>query len=99
MHPRAQAELSNFVCNEFKVSGNRFVIETHSDFIVDRIRLMIRSGVINNNDVSIIYFEPHRSSVNLHNIELDQDGNLLNCPISYRHFFSKEIDRLVGIWQ
>ena len=97
MHPRGQAELSDFICNAFKVSGNRFLIETHSDFIVDRMRLLVRDGVVSKSDVSIIYFEPNGSSVKLHNIELDEDGNLSNCPSSYRRFFSKELNRLVGI--
>ena len=97
MHPRAQAELSNLVCNAYKVSGNQFMIETHSDFIVDRVRWLVRQGVVNEQDVSIIYFEPSGSSTKLHNIELDEDGNLVSCPDSYRRFFSNEIDRLVGI--
>ena len=97
MHPRGQAELSDFICNAFKVSRNRFLIETHSDFIVDRMRLLVREGVVSESDVSIIYFEPNGSSVKLHNIDLDEYGNLLNCPISYRDFFSKEANRLVGI--
>ena len=97
MHPRGQAELSDFICSAFKVSGNRFLIETHSDFIVDRMRLLVRDGVVSESDVSIIYFEPNGSSVKLHNIDLDEDGNLSNCPSSYRRFFSKEVNRLVGI--
>ena len=97
MHPRGQAELSNFICNAFKVSRNRFLIETHSDFIVDRMRLLVREGVVSESDVSIIYFEPNGSSVKLYNIDLDKYGNPLNCPISYRGFFSKEANRLVGI--
>ena len=97
MHPRSQAELSDFVCNAYKVSGNRFLIETHSDFIIDRLRLLVRQGVINATDVSIIYFEPNGSSVKLHNLELDEDGNLSNCPKSYRDFFWKETNKLIGI--
>ena len=97
MHPRALAELSNFVCDAFQVSGNRFVIETHNDFIVDRMRLLVRDGVVDKNDISIIYFEPNGSSVNLHNLELDEDGNLLDCPPSYRQFFLKEVNKFIGL--
>ena len=97
MHPRALAELSNFVCNAFQESGNRFVIETHSDFITDRMRLLVRDGVVDKNDISIIYFEPNGPSVNLHSLELDEDGNLFNCPPSYRQFFLNEVNRLIGI--
>lgn len=97
MHPRALAELSNFVCDACEVSGDRFVIETHSDFIIDRMRLLVRDGVVDKNDISIIYFEPNGPSVNLHNLELDEDGNLLNSPPSYRQFFLKEVNRFIGL--
>lgn len=98
LHPRAQAELGNLVCNAYAEFRNRFMIETHSDYIVDRIRVMVRRGVVDASDVSIIYFErePNGDSVKLFNIEVDGDGNILNAPSSYRDFFIAETDTVLG---
>ena len=98
LHPRAQAEIGNLVCKAYGEFGNRFMIETHSDYIVDRIRVMVRKGVVDASDVSIIYFErePNGNSVKLYNLEVDSDGNILNAPNSYRDFFVAETDTVLG---
>ena len=98
LHPRAHAEIGNLICKACAKFGNRFVIETHSDFIVDRVRVMVRRGVISQSDVSIIYFErdPDTSSVKLFNIGVDCNGNILDAPNSYRDFFVAETDRILG---
>ena len=75
---------------------NRFLVETHSDYIVDRIRISVRKGLLKPDDVSILYFEPEGAAVTIHNLTLDEDGNLQNAPAGYRDFFLKETDRLLG---
>lgn len=98
LHPRAQAEIGNLICNTYAEFGNRFIVETHSDFILDRVRVMVRKGVIKESDVSIIYFErkPDGNSVKIFNLDVDSDGNILNAPGSYRDFFVAETDTVLG---
>lgn len=99
LHPRGQAQLASLFIAAFKKRRNRFLIETHSDHIVDRVRVSVRQGLLEPNDVSIIYFEPtgqNSNSVNIHNMALDADGNLLGAPAGYRAFFLKETDKLLG---
>ena len=80
----------------FKKRGNRFLIETHSDYIVDRVRIAVRQGALKPDDVAILYFEPKGNAVGIHSMSLDADGNLLGAPASYREFFLRETDRLLG---
>lgn len=96
LHPRAQAELATVFAASVRENGNSFMIETHSDHIVDRMRILVRQGKIPAEDVSILYFEPVRNAVQIHNIEVDSDGNLENVPSGYRDFFLRESDRLLG---
>lgn len=96
LHPRAQAELATVFADSVRNNGNNFMIETHSDHIVDRMRILVRLGKIPAEDVSILYFEPVKNAVQIHNIELDSDGNLDNPPPGYRDFFLRESDRLLG---
>ena len=96
LHPRAQAELATVFAASVRENGNSFMIETHSDHIVDRMRILVRQGKIPAEDVSILYFEPVRNAVQIHNIEVDGDGNLENVPPGYRDFFLRESDRLLG---
>ncbi len=98
LHPRGQAELASLLVESFKKRGNRFLIETHSDYIVDRVRISVRKRILKHEDVSILYFEPtpKGNAVAIHNMTLDEHGNLQDAPAGYRDFFSKETDRLIG---
>ena len=96
LHPRAQASLAVLFAQSWKQNKNRFLIETHSDHIVDRIRILVRKGDLKADDVSILYFESHRNSVVIHNIGIDADGNLQDVPAGYRQFFLEETDQLLG---
>ena len=96
LHPRGQAELASLFVQAFKQSGNRFLIETHSDYIIDRVRISVRTGLLKPDDVSLLYFEPKSNAVEIHNMTLDEHGNLLGAPRGYRDFFLKETDRLLG---
>ena len=96
LHPRGQAQLASFFIEAFKKRGNRFLIETHSDYIVDRVRIAVRQGTLKPDDVAILYFEPNGNAVTIHNMSVDADGNLLGAPAAYREFFLRETDRLLG---
>ena len=96
LHPRAQAELSSLLVQLASTSNRSFIVETHSDYMIDRARIDIRKGHIQPEDVSLIYFEPKGNIVKVHNIGFDEMGNLVNVPAHYRDFFLKETDRLMG---
>ena len=72
------------------------MVETHSDYIIDRVRILTKQGTLRPEDVSILYFAPDRNAVEIHNISLDANGNLQNVPPGYRDFFIRESDRLLG---
>ena len=96
LHPRGQAELASLFVQAFQQSGNRFLIETHSDYIIDRVRISVRKGLLKPDHVSVLYFEPKGSAVVIHNMSLDEHGNLLDAPRGYRDFFVQETDKLLG---
>ena len=96
LHPRAQAELSSLLAAAANQGRRRFIIETHSDYMIDRARVEIRKGNIRPEDVSLIYFEPKRNVVKVHNISFDKMGNMEGVPPHYREFFMTEYRQLMG---
>ena len=98
LHPSAQAALGSLLCS---VAGNdrQLIIETHSDYIIDRLRMDVRDGTtgLKPEDVSILYFEPGDVSVKIHSIRLDEMGNVLDAPPGYRQFFTDEMMRSIGL--
>ena len=95
LHPRAQAELSSLLAtsSQFRLG---FIVETHSDYMIDRARIEIRKGNIRPEDVSLIYLEPKGRVVKVHNISFDKMANMEGVPQHYREFFLKETKRLIG---
>lgn len=99
LHPSAEAALGSLLC-EVAVDerrDRRLIVETHSDFIIDRVRMSVRDGVggLKPNDVSILYFKRSGLDVTIHNLRVDERGNLLDAPPGYRQFFLKELQRSI----
>ena len=96
LHPRAQAELSSLLVKLANKGNQSFIIETHSDYMIDRARIEIIRGNIRPQDVSLIYFEPKGNIVKVHNITFDKMANMVGVPPHYGKFFLKESKRLLG---
>lgn len=90
LHPRAQAALGSFFAQLVEKGRKEFVIETHSDYIIDRIRQEVASGTVNPDDVEILYFERHGLETTVYPINIDKFGNVIGAPASYRSFFFEE---------
>ena len=98
LHPQAQASLGTLFC-QVAAGGRQLVVETHSDYIIDRVRMDVRDQTtgLKPEDVSILYFEPRDLDVKIHSIRLDEMGNVLDAPPAYRKFFMEEIRRSIGL--
>ncbi len=96
LHPKAQAELGTFFAKAVKNSSLRFLIETHSDHLIDRVRMALRDGILTPADVSLLYFERKNNEVTIHSLKLDADGRITDAPDSYRQFFLHEAGRVLG---
>ena len=96
LHPKAQAQLSSLFAELASRGKQLFIVETHSDYLIDRARIEIRRGTISPKDVSLIYLEPKGRVVHVHNIRFDKMANMLNVPPHYGKFFLQETDRLMG---
>ncbi len=97
LHPRAQAELATFLAVVARDQQKRVVIETHSDHIVDRLRMDIRDGRnLSHNDVTLLYFERRGGAVEISHVGIDEHGNIVRPPPGYRRFFMEEETRMLG---
>lgn len=99
LHPKAQAELSSLLINLVKERKHHFLVESHSDAMINRTRIEIMQRKIAPEDVSLIYLETAGNSIEVHNIGFDKEGNLLNAPDGYRDFFLRETNNLLGFTQ
>lgn len=97
LHPSAQAELGSLFCN-IAASGRQLVVETHGDYLIDRVRTDVRDNRVKlrPEDVCILYFEWGDLDVEIHTLGIDKEGNIVGAPASYRRFFLRELERSIG---
>ena len=101
LHPSAQAALGKLLCEMVgtgKSEGRQIIVETHSDFIINRVRMAARDRVagLQPEDISVIYFERGDHDVKMHDMRVDHEGNLLDVPPGYRQFFMEESRWFLG---
>ena len=98
LHPRAQAEFGSVLC-EIAGPGRMLFVETHSDYLLDRIRINVRKGIgnVRARDVSILFCKRVGEVVNIYSMRLDDYGNIVDAPDEYMDFFIKEGNELLGL--
>ena len=99
LHPSAQAALGSLFCRAASEKKHQLVVETHSDYLMDRVRMLIRHRKtrLKPEDVSILFFEREGLGVRIHSLRLDDQGSVQDAPEGYRKFFMEEFDRLFGV--
>ena len=103
LHPSAQAALGGLFCSVAGRRRRQIIVETHSDHLIDRIRMDVRDrkNRLKPADVSILYFQRRNLAVTIHSLGWDEDGNLIakqgRIPPGYRQFFRTETRRSLGL--
>ena len=98
LHPSAQAALGSLFCRTVEAE-QQLIVETHSEYIIDRIRMDIRDreAALNSDDVSVLFFERADLDVRIHPLRFDDQGNVVGGPDGYGQFFMDEARRSVGL--
>lgn len=98
LHPSAQAALGSQLCSAAS-EGNQLIVETHSDYLMDRVRMDVRDQKtdLTPEDVVILFFERDGLDARIWPIRFDELGNVKDAPNSYRRFFMSEVNRSIGL--
>lgn len=83
LHPSVQATMGDYFIEQVAEEGKRYVIETHSEYLLNRIRLRIAEGKIKASDVSVYYFENSPGGSIKHQVEFAQDGQIKGAPQTF----------------
>ncbi len=80
LHPSVQASLADYFVKQSRETKKQYIIETHSEYLLNRIRLAIVKGEIEPSNVAVYYFENSVKGSVAHKIEFTKDGQILNAP-------------------
>jgi len=84
LHPKVQADLADFFIS-IASEETKFVLETHSDYFIERIRYAIMNNDIPIENLAIYYIDQDeaKKSSTITKIEINSDGQYLNLPESF----------------
>jgi len=82
LHPSAHGDVAELLVDTLDIGNKKYLIETHSQNFILRIRALIASKKISHNDVSLYYvkFNSETDSSSLEKITIDQIGNVDHWP-------------------
>lgn len=98
IHPRGQAELGKLIAL-VAMNNVQIIIETHSDHILNGIRVAVKEGNISKDKVVAFYFdkvvEPTEQYSKITNIEIGQNGELSDYPTNMLDEWSNQLLKLL----
>ena len=96
LHPKVQADLADFFVN-FASKDKKFLLETHSDYFIERIRYNIMNDAIKPEEVAIYYIEQNEfeKCSTIETININSKGQYSNLPEDYiTNFRLKETKKM-----
>lgn len=80
LDPEAQAQLAGCFVESVKGGGVTFVAETHSEYLIHRLRRLVATGEIAAHNVSVAHVEKAGREVHVHPVEIRADGRIVGAP-------------------
>lgn len=99
LHPKGQFQIGDLIACSVS-SGTQVVVETHSDHVLNGIRVAVRDGKLDPNAVGIHFFQRPQednadTAVSVTSPEIDADGRIDNWPPNFFDEYSKSLRKLM----
>jgi predicted ATPase len=91
LHPKIQALFGNYLAKQINKSPKQYIVETHSEYLLNRIRLLLVKGEIKPEDVRIYYFENDGIKSVIHNVEFTIDGQIKGAPDGFFDTYGMDV--------
>ena len=79
LHPNAQASFADYLVRQLASTKN-YVVETHSEYLLNRLRLAIVKGQLKEEDIRVYYLSQKRDASQVHQIIFNRSGQILGAP-------------------
>lgn len=83
LHPKVQAQLADYLVKRINHDKKRYIVETHSEYLINRLRLAICEERLGEKSISTIYIENDGKKAKDHKLEFLRNGQIKNAPESF----------------
>lgn len=98
IHPEGQMNVGRLISLAASKSDRSLIVETHSDHIINAVRLAVKQGILSTNDVVIINtslgISEESTFTRLEEIKIDENGKLSTWP---EGFFDQYRNALIDL--
>ncbi|GAA4182619.1 DUF3696 domain-containing protein [Streptosporangium oxazolinicum] len=94
VHPRGQTALARLTCAA-AAAGAQVIVETHSDHILNGVRLSVKEALLAPHDVALHYFQRGPQGVEDIMPAVGQDGMLSSWPSGFFDEWDRSLDELL----
>lgn len=98
IHPRGQAELGKLISLAASI-GTQLFVETHSDHILNGIRVAVKENLVDKSKVNVLYFEKTTTEkeqfTKISPIKVDDKGELSDYPENMIDEWSNQLLKLL----
>jgi len=94
LHPRAQQDIGMLMC-EAAAAGVQVVVESHSDHLLNGIRLAVKDSVLSARDVALHFFSSDATRGDPISPSIDDEGRLDSWPSGFFDQFDDALARLL----
>ncbi len=98
LHPKAQSMMGRFIA-AMANSGVQVIVETHSDHVLNGVRLAVRDRVIKPSNVAVHFFSGVTDSdLGISSVHVDNDGAIDAWPTGFFDQSERDLAQLAG-WE
>ncbi|AXH93794.1 DUF3696 domain-containing protein [Micromonospora aurantiaca] len=95
LHPRGQTMAARLACRAV-AAGAQVIIESHSDHVLNGLRLAVKERVLTPDRVALHYFDRNDDGeIEVSSPEIDPDGMLSQWPRGFFDEWDRALDRLL----
>lgn len=91
LHPSIQAKFADYIIHQINTTDKNYVIETHSEYFLNRIRLAIVKGELKQEKLSVYFLENNPKDADVFKVEFTKTGGIRNAPDSFFETYLMDI--------
>jgi predicted ATPase len=98
LHPSAQSAMGRLLAR-IASAGVQVIVETHSDHVLNGVRLAIRDKIVSPNEVAIHFFAgPAEGTHGVSSLHVDSNGSIESWPEGFFDQSERDLTQLAG-WE
>ncbi|MEU5305062.1 DUF3696 domain-containing protein [Streptomyces noursei] len=94
LHPKGQSRMAALL-SAAAATGAQLIVETHSDHVLNGVRIAVKQGVLQPEDTAVHYFSGNGAGAEVVTPRIDKDGMLEQWPEGFFDEWENSLDQLL----